>query len=73
MTRIFLHLYHGHYDKFLHLSVEAHLNTLFAHFICFGRTFDLLDENELTFGKMGDLIQLWIRQGTLAETSGPPT
>ncbi|TPX67715.1 hypothetical protein SpCBS45565_g03603 [Spizellomyces sp. 'palustris'] len=48
LFRIFAHIYHGHYDKILHMSAEGHLNTLFAHFICFAREFDLLDKKELT-------------------------
>ncbi|KND01442.1 uncharacterized protein SPPG_03246 [Spizellomyces punctatus DAOM BR117] len=48
LFRIFAHIYHVHYDKILHVSAEGHLNTLFAHFICFAREFDLLDKKELT-------------------------
>ncbi|ORZ33814.1 Mob1/phocein [Catenaria anguillulae PL171] len=47
MFRILAHIYHAHYDKILHLHAEAHLNTLFAHFICFAKEFDLLDKKEL--------------------------
>ncbi|KAL7752398.1 Maintenance of ploidy protein mob2 [Sorochytrium milnesiophthora] len=46
LFRIFAHIYHHHYEKILHLSSEAHLNTLFAHFICFAKEFDLLDKKE---------------------------
>ncbi|KAI9209408.1 Mob1/phocein, partial [Polychytrium aggregatum] len=48
LFRIFAHIYHCHYDKILHMSAEGHLNTLFAHVICFGREFDLLDKKELS-------------------------
>ncbi|KAI9144180.1 Mob1/phocein [Paraphysoderma sedebokerense] len=46
LFRIFAHIYHHHYDKILNLSEEAHLNTLFAQFICFAKEFDLLDKKE---------------------------
>ncbi|KAI8999444.1 Mob1/phocein [Gaertneriomyces semiglobifer] len=48
LFRIFSHIYHVHYEKILHVSAEGHLNTLFAHFACFAREFDLLDRKELT-------------------------
>jgi hypothetical protein len=44
--RIFAHLYHAHFHHFVHLSLEGHLNSLLAHFIAFGLTFDLLDPKE---------------------------
>ncbi|KAJ3037223.1 Maintenance of ploidy protein mob2 [Rhizophlyctis rosea] len=47
LFRIFAHIYHAHYDKILHMSAEGHLNTLFAHFICFSREFDLIEKKEL--------------------------
>jgi hypothetical protein len=43
MFRIFAHIYHNHFDKIVHLSLEAHWNSFFAHFVSFGRTFELLD------------------------------
>ncbi|KAI9173150.1 Maintenance of ploidy protein mob2 [Blastocladiella emersonii ATCC 22665] len=46
MFRILAHIYHAHYDKILHLHAEAHLNTLFAHFVCFAKEFDLLDKKD---------------------------
>lgn len=48
MFRIFAHIYHNHFDKIVHLSLEAHWNSLFAHFISFGKTFELVDSNDLT-------------------------
>lgn len=47
MFRIFAHIYHNHFDKFVHLSMEAHWNSFFAHFISFGKEFDLLDRQEM--------------------------
>jgi hypothetical protein len=37
MFRIFAHIYHTHFDKILHMSLEAHFNSLFVHFIHFSR------------------------------------
>ena len=53
LLRIFAHLYHAHYPIFLHLSSEGHLNSLFAHFLTFGREFDLLEEKETRAPKEG--------------------
>ena len=37
MFRVFAHIYHTHFDKIVHLSLEAHWNSFFAHFIHFAR------------------------------------
>jgi len=37
MFRVFAHIYHTHFDKIVHLSLEAHWNSFFAHFVAFGR------------------------------------
>lgn len=55
LFRIFAHIYHQHYEKIVTLSAEGHLNTLFTHFVCFAREFDLLEKKELQ--PMQDLIQ----------------
>lgn len=47
MFRIFAHIYHNHFDKILHLSLEAHWNSFFCHFISFVKEFKLIDRNEL--------------------------
>lgn len=47
MFRIFAHIYHNHFDKIVHLSLEAHFNSFFAHFISFVKEFNLIDRNEL--------------------------
>jgi MOB kinase activator 1 len=44
--RLFAHIYFNHYEKILHLEEEAHLNTLFLHFIVFAFEFDLIDRKE---------------------------
>ncbi|ODV83044.1 hypothetical protein CANARDRAFT_30386 [[Candida] arabinofermentans NRRL YB-2248] len=47
MFRIIAHIYHNHFDKIVHLSLEAHWNSYFAHFISFIREFDLIEKKEL--------------------------
>lgn len=47
MFRIFAHIYHYHFDKIAHLSLEAHWNSFFAHFISFAKEFNLLDRPEM--------------------------
>jgi MOB kinase activator 1 len=46
MFRVFAHIYHTHFDKILHMSLEAHFNSLFVHFIHFARVciFRVLNE-----------------------------
>ncbi|KAI8804949.1 mps one binder kinase activator-like 1-like protein [Cladochytrium replicatum] len=48
LFRVFAHIFYSHFDKIVCLNAEGHLNTLFAHFVCFAREFDLLDKKELT-------------------------
>ena len=43
LLRIFAHIYHAHFPWLLHLSCEGHFNSLFAHFIAFGKEFNLFD------------------------------
>ncbi|AET37736.1 Mob2p Ecym_1513 [Eremothecium cymbalariae DBVPG len=47
MFRIFAHIYHHHFDKIVHLSLEAHWNSFFAHFISFAKEFNLIDRKEM--------------------------
>ncbi|KAJ2993385.1 MOB kinase activator 1B [Globomyces sp. JEL0801] len=55
LFRVLAHIYHSHYDIILNLSEESHLNTLFAHFVCFAKVFDLLEKKE--FIPMQELIE----------------
>jgi hypothetical protein len=54
------------------LSSEGHLNSLFAHFLTFGREFDLLEEKETRAPKegwpfvIGDLMDVGSILGTIA-------
>ncbi|KAA8904257.1 hypothetical protein TRICI_005567 [Trichomonascus ciferrii] len=63
MFRIFAHIYHNHFDKIIHLSLEAHWNSFFAHFISFGKTFDLADPNDLV--PLAQLIEAFEAQGKI--------
>ncbi|KAI9592252.1 Mob1/phocein [Syncephalis fuscata] len=48
LFRVFAHIYWTHYDKLIHLCLEGHFNSLFAHYMAFSREFDLLEKKELT-------------------------
>ncbi|KAF9325072.1 Maintenance of ploidy protein mob2 [Podila minutissima] len=63
LTRVFAHVYHAHYDKMLSLCQEAHFNALFAHFVSFGREFDLLDRKDIV--PMQELINIMDHNGIL--------
>lgn len=52
MLRIFAHIYHAHFPLLLHLGCEGHMNSLFAHFLVFGKEFQLFDFRE--FKGLGD-------------------
>lgn len=47
MFRIIAHIYWNHFEKLVHLSLEAHWISYFSHFISFIREFDLLETKEL--------------------------
>ena len=55
LFRVLAHIYHCHYEVILHLSAEAHLNTLTGHFLCFVKEFDLIERKELL--PLQDMIQ----------------
>lgn len=63
MFRIFAHIYHNHFDKFVHLSMEAHWNSFFAHFASFGKDFDLLERKEME--PLAALIESMEAQGKI--------
>lgn len=63
MFRIFAHIYHNHFDKIIHLSLEAHWNSFFAHFVSFGKTFDLADPSDLA--PLAQLIDAFEAQGKI--------
>lgn len=47
MFRIFAHTYHHHFDKIVHLSLEAHWNSFFAHFVSFSKEFNVIERKEM--------------------------
>lgn len=63
MFRIFAHVYHNHFDKLVHLSLEAHWNSFFAHFISFCKEYNLIDRKEL--GPLLQLIENFEAQGKI--------
>ncbi|KAF9452943.1 hypothetical protein P691DRAFT_771872 [Macrolepiota fuliginosa MF-IS2] len=70
LLRIFAHIYHAHFTHILHLRAEPHFNSLFAHFLAFGKEFDLLEVREI-MGEPGQpvgaglLWEKWRDLGTL--------
>ncbi|KAI5851989.1 Mob1/phocein [Tricharina praecox] len=67
MFRVFAHIYHTHFDKILHMSLEAHFNSLFVHFIHFSRTFNLLAPGDLE--PLRALIENFEEQGLFKDSS----
>jgi len=60
MFRVFVHIYHTHFDKIVHLSLEAHWNSFFTHFIQFAREFELLEKRDVE--PLKDLIDAFDAQ-----------
>lgn len=70
LLRVFAHIYHAHYSALLHLRSEPHFNSLFAHFLAFGREYELLDVKDVkgTGGVavgIGALWEKWREMGIL--------
>ncbi|SCV02222.1 LAMI_0G17018g1_1 [Lachancea mirantina] len=63
MFRIFAHMYHQHFDKIIHLSLEAHWNSFFAHFISFAKEYNLVDRKDMY--PLGALIESLEQQGKI--------
>ncbi|ODV61157.1 Mob2p ASCRUDRAFT_75872 [Ascoidea rubescens DSM 1968] len=64
MLKIFGHIYFNHFDKIIHLSLEAHFNSFFSHFISFINEFDLVDKHELVL--LNPLIKSLEKQGKIS-------
>jgi MOB kinase activator 1 len=47
MNRIFVHIYYTHFDEMKKKGTEAHLNTIFKHFMYFTFEFKLIEKQEL--------------------------
>lgn len=71
LLRVFAHIYHAHYPQILHLRSEPHFNSLFAHFLAFGREYELLDIKDVRGGSnvpavgIGALWERWREMGIL--------
>ncbi|KAI0770117.1 Mob1/phocein [Fomes fomentarius] len=70
LLRVFAHLYYSHYPQILHLRSEGHFNSLFAHFLAFGKEYELLETKDIkgqpgaTVG-VGALWDKWKEMGIL--------
>ncbi|TFK52181.1 hypothetical protein OE88DRAFT_1711930 [Heliocybe sulcata] len=70
LLRVFAHIYYAHYHQILHLRSEPHFNSLFAHFLAFGREYELLDIKDVKGAPnapvaIGPLWERWKEMGTL--------
>jgi len=70
LLRVFAHIYHAHYHQLLHLRSEPHFNSLFAHFLAFGREYTLLEQKDLRGAQgapipIGELWEKWRDMGIL--------
>jgi MOB kinase activator 1 len=64
LLRVFAHIYYAHYPQILHLRSEPHFNSLFAHFLAFGREYELLDIKDVRGTANGPAVgigALWER------------
>jgi len=63
LLRVFAHIFHSHFAHLLHLQCEPHFNSLFAHFLSFGKEYDLLEVKDIR-GASGQRVgvgELWDR------------
>ncbi|KAF8073897.1 Mob1/phocein [Lyophyllum atratum] len=70
LLRVFAHIYHAHYHQLLHLRSEPHFNSLFAHFLAFGREYQLLEMIDVKGSPsapvgVGQLWDAWKQLGIL--------
>ncbi|KAK9469105.1 Mob1/phocein [Lipomyces arxii] len=61
MFRVFSHIYYHHFDTIVHLSLEAHWNSFFAHFVSFSKEFELLERQDTE--PLRELIESFEAQG----------
>lgn len=47
LFRVYAHIYNHHFAQICALSLEAHLNTSYRHFLLFIREFNLVEQKEL--------------------------
>ncbi len=67
LFRIFAYIYYNQFDKIIHLSLEPHWNSFFAHFISFVKEFNLVDDQDLL--PMSALIISFEQQGQIIISS----
>ncbi|KAF8882059.1 Mob1/phocein [Gymnopilus junonius] len=70
LLRVFAHIYHAHFHQILHLRSEPHFNSLFAHFLSFGREYELLEIKDVKGTSaapvgVGQLWEAWREMGIL--------
>jgi len=70
LLRVFAHIYYAHYQQILHLRSEPHFNSLFAHFLAFGREYELLEVRDIKGDPNGPvgvglLWERWKEKGIL--------
>jgi len=70
LLRVFAHIYHSHFQQILHLRFEPHFNSLFAHFLSFGREYELLEVKDVSGAPsspvgIGKLWEKWREMGIL--------
>jgi MOB kinase activator 1 len=70
LLRVFAHIYHAHYPQILHLRSEPHFNSFFAHYLAFGREYELLEIRDIkgeanTPVGVGLLWERWKESGIL--------
>jgi len=70
LLRVFAHIYYAHYQQILHLRSEPHFNSLFAHFLAFGKEYELLDIKDVkgqsgSPAGIGALWERWKEMGIL--------
>jgi len=61
LFRAYAHAYHSHFDAFVSLGAESHLNTCFKHFIIYGQEHKLLDDKDTA--PLKDFIPSLIKGG----------
>lgn len=64
MMRIFCHVYYHHFEQIVHLCLEGHYNSLFAHFISFAKEFDLLEQKDVE--PLMGLIEILEQNGNIS-------
>ncbi|KAG8876024.1 Maintenance of ploidy protein mob2 [Tulasnella sp. 331] len=65
LLRIFAHIYYAHYPQLLHLHSEGHFNSLFAHFLAFGKEHQILDVRDIRGLGIGELADKWLEMKIL--------